>query len=109
MTSPLKINGNGIANATGKQLLQIIPINIITVIIVIGSAVGLYYKTTGNFEARLSALEKSPLGMSVEEKRSLMDRVSESERELKDLSPKIIETHTNVLWLMNQQKSANSR
>ena len=101
----MKINGNGIANATGRQLLQIVPINIVVVLAIIGSAVGLYWK----MDARIATLERSPLGMSLEEKKALIERIKATEDTVKDLSPRIIETHTNVLWLMNQQKGANQR
>jgi hypothetical protein len=98
----LKPNGPG--NVTGKQLLQIIPINVVAIIAIIGAAVGLYWK----FDARITALENNPrFGMTLEEKTTLLNRVLESERELRELNPKIIETHTNVLWLMNQQRGAH--
>jgi hypothetical protein len=104
MADLIKLNGNGMATSTGKQLLQIVPINIVMLLTVIGAAVGLYWK----FDARIAALERSPLlGMTIEEKTMLLKRVSDSEAELKLISPRIIETHTNVLWLMNQQKGAH--
>jgi hypothetical protein len=97
-----KLNGPG--NVTSKQLLQIIPINVIAIITIIGAAVGLYWK----FDARITALENNPrFGMTAEEKATLINRVAESERELRELNPKIIETHTHVLWLMNQQRGAH--
>ena len=105
MASPLKINGNGLANATGKQLLQIVPINIVVVVTIIGAAVGLYWK----FDARLTSLEKSPLAMTPEERNRMTERIKSTEDKLNELAPNIIETHTNVLWLMNQQKGANPR
>ena len=95
---------NGLTNVTKRQLLQVVPINIVVLGGIIITAVGLYWK----FDARIHALESNPrFGMTIEEKQTLLARVEASERELKELSPKIIETHTNVFWLMNQQKAAH--
>ena len=95
----LKINGNGLANATGKQLLQIIPINIITILAVVGAAVGLYWK----FDARISALETS--GVSKE----IAGRVVSLETKMDNLAPTIIRTDVNVQWLMNKQSPSSPK
>ena len=97
----MTINGNGMANSTGRQLLQIIPVNIVTVGIVILSGMGVYYKTTATFEARIASLEKS--GTSVE----LVNRVDALQKKFDDLAPTIYRTDTNVLWLMDKQKGAH--
>lgn len=89
----LKVNSNGVATATGRQLLQIIPINIITIMAVIGAAIGLYWK----FDARIASLEKA--GISIE----AADRIGKLEGKLDRLSPTIIRTDVNVQWLMNKQ------
>jgi len=95
---------NQMENATKRQLLQVVPINIVVLGGIIITAVGLYWK----FDARITTLENNPkFGMTIEEKAALLSRVTESEKEIKELGPKIIETHTNVFWLMNQQKAAH--
>jgi hypothetical protein len=92
------MNSNGIANATGKQLLQIIPINIVVVLAIIGSAVGLYYK----FDARIASLEKS-----IDAPDGITNRVDSMQKRLDELAPTIYRTDTNVLWLMDKQKGAH--
>jgi len=99
----MKINGNGLADR--RQLLQIIPVNIVVVLTIVAAAVGLYWK----FDARITSLERSPLAMSVEERNRMMERIKATEDKLNELSPNIIETHTNVLWLMDQAKGRNPR
>lgn len=97
----MNINGNGLANATGKQLLQIIPINIVVILTIVASAVGLYYK----FDSRIAALEKNPSAMTQEERANLINRVIRTEQKIDKLEPDITETHTNVLWLMDKQSA----
>jgi hypothetical protein len=93
---------NGMSS-TKKVLFQVVPVNIIVCATIIASAVGLYYK----LDARIGALEKVVPGITQETGKSLIDRVGTVEHDMKELSPRIIETHTNVLWLMNQQKNAH--
>ena len=89
---------------TKQQLLQIIPVNIIVIIGIVASAVGLYWK----FDARISQLEQNPrFGMTVEEKSALLDRVTRTEASVQRLEPMTVETHTNVLWLMDKQYGNN--
>jgi hypothetical protein len=87
----MKINGNGVADSTGKQLLQIIPINIVTILAVIGTAYGLYY----NLKGRITALETYNKEVSV--------NTASYQKKLDDLAPMIIRTDVNVQWLMNEQ------
>jgi hypothetical protein len=88
MSESPQINGGN-----GRKLLQIIPINIITIITMIVCSVGLYWK----FDERIAALEKA--GTSAE----LTDRVKILEQKLDIISPTIIRTDTNVQWLMDKQ------
>ena len=88
MSESPQINGGN-----GRKLLQIIPINIITIITMLVCSVGLYWK----FDERISALETS--GSSTE----LKNRVATVEKKLDDLSPTIVRTDTNVQWLMDKQ------
>jgi hypothetical protein len=84
---------NQISAGNGRKLLQIIPINIMTIFTMIVCSVGLYWK----FDERIAALEKA--GTSSE----LTNRVSSLEKKFDDLSPTIVRTDTNVQWLMDKQ------
>ena len=95
--NPLKINGNGIANAAGRQLLQIIPINIVTVISVIGVGYGLYY----NLKGRISALEANNIQATT--------AALGMQKKIDDLAPTIIRTDVNVMWLMGRQSPSSPK
>jgi hypothetical protein len=82
-----------IGAGNGRKLLQIIPINIITIIVTIGSAAGLYWK----FDERISKLENAA-GSG-----ELTDRVKSLETKFDAQAPMIIRTDTNVQWLMDKQ------
>jgi hypothetical protein len=75
--------------------------NLISVATTIILVVGLYYK----MDARIAALEKAPLGTSQWERTNVTDRISSLERKLDEVTPKIIRTDVNLLWIMSQQNT----
>lgn len=68
--------------------------NILTMITMAVLVIGLYYK----MDARIAAIER------VTPVYNLTERVGSVEKKLDDITPQIIRTDANVLWLMGEKR-----
>jgi hypothetical protein len=81
-------------NGDGSKFLRITIGNVLTTLFVVSSALGVYYRLDG----RVHSLE-----MIVPPPSDVAHRMESMEGKIDDMTPRIIRTETNVLWLMYKQ------